>query len=199
MEERKIVVRRMLGLIGIAGVIFGLYTLRLIFLQLIHGDEFAAQATSTTEYNFTVTAARGDIVDSYGRRIATSTTCYNLVLNKLLMGSSDLNETLQELVLILQENGESWNDGLLIGMPDAQGHYEFTGDPESTSDQNALSSMKESLGLQQYATADEVMEKMVEDYKLEEYELSWQRVLAGWTLFPTSTTSSWPRTCRTRR
>ena len=179
MEERKIVVRRMLGLIDIAGVIFGLYTLRLIFLQLIHGDEFAAQATSTTEYNFTVTAARGDIVDSYGRRIATSTTCYNLVLNKLLMGSSDLNETLQELVLILQENGESWNDGLLIGMPDAQGHYEFTGDPESTSDQNALSSMKESLGLQQYATADEVMEKMVEDYKLEEYELSWQRVLAG--------------------
>ena len=39
--------------------------------------------------------------------------------------------------------------------------------------------MKEGLGLQQYATADDVMEKLVEDYKLEGWSLHWQRVLAG--------------------
>ena len=33
--------------------------------------------------------------------------------------------------------------------------------------------------MQQYATADDVMEKLVEDYKLENYSLHWQRVLGG--------------------
>ena len=39
--------------------------------------------------------------------------------------------------------------------------------------------MKEGLGLQQYATADDVMEKLVEDYDLSAYSLHWQRVLGG--------------------
>lgn len=179
MEERKTVVRRMMLLIAVAGAIIGLYVLRLIFLQLVHGDDFAAKATNTTEYKFTVTAARGDIVDSYGRRIATSTTCYNVILNKLMMGDSDLNETLRQAVLLLQSCGESWNDEMLISAPDAQGHYTFTNDPASESDQKALANLKDSLGMQQYATADDIMEKLVEEYELTEYELGWQRVLAG--------------------
>ena len=73
-------------LIAAASVLIAVYVLRLIFLQLVNSDSFKAQATNTTDYNFTVTAARGDIVDSAGRRIAASTTSYNVVLSKLLMG-----------------------------------------------------------------------------------------------------------------
>ena len=157
----------------------GLFVLRLIFLQLVNGDDFKAQATNTTDYNFTVTAARGDIVDSSGRRIATSTTSYNVVLNKLLMGDRDLDTMLQQIVELLRENGESWNDTLLIGQPDAAGHYEFTDDDTSTSDQKQLADMKDTLGLQQYATADDVMEMLVEKNNLQGFSLEWQRVLAG--------------------
>ena len=71
-NERKTVARRMILLIAVACVIMGLYVMRLIFLQLVNGDDFKAKATNTTDYNFTVTAARGDIVDSAGRRIATT-------------------------------------------------------------------------------------------------------------------------------
>lgn len=87
-NERKTVLHRMLLLIAVACVIMGLYAMRLIFLQLVNGDDFKAKATNTTDYNFTVTAARGDIVDSAGRRIATTATSYNVVLNKLLMGTA---------------------------------------------------------------------------------------------------------------
>ena len=73
-DEHKIVVRRMAGLIAAASVLIAVYVLRLIFLQLVNSDSFKAQATNTTDYNFTVTAARGDIVDSTGRRIAASPT-----------------------------------------------------------------------------------------------------------------------------
>ena len=178
-DEHKIVVRRMAGLIAAASVLIAVYVLRLIFLQLVNSDSFKAQATNTTDYNFTVTAARGDIVDSAGRRIAASTTSYNVVLSKLLMGDEDLDAMLQRIVELLEAHGEKWNDSLLIGEPDAAGHYSFTAQADSTSDQKALAAMKDSLGLQQYATADDVMEKLVEDYKLESYPLHWQRVLGG--------------------
>ena len=178
-DEHKIMVRRMAALIAVASVLIAVYVLRLIFLQLVNGESFKAQATNTTDYNFTVTAARGDIVDSAGRRIAASTTSYNVVLSKLLMGDEDLDTMLQKVVELLEAHGESWNDSLLIGEPDAAGHYSFTAQADSTSDQKALAAMKDSLGLQQYATADDVMEKLVEDYKLENYSLHWQRVLGG--------------------
>src|SRR5699024_7443210 len=179
LDEHKIVVRRLALLIAAAAVVFALYTLRLIFLQLVHGDEFAARATSTTEYRFNVTAARGDIVDSAGRRIATSTTCYNVELSKLLIGDNDLNETIRKAVEILQANGESWNDGLLIGYADGAGNYSFTGDSASQSDQNVIAAVKEALGLQQYATANDVMDRLIEKYELERYDPTWQRILGG--------------------
>ena len=56
-NERKTVARRMILLIAVACVIMGLYVMRLIFLQLVNGDDFKAKATNTTDYNFTVTAA----------------------------------------------------------------------------------------------------------------------------------------------
>ena len=178
-NERKTVMRRMVLLIAVAALVMGLYALRLIFLQLVNGDEYKSQATNTTDYNFTVTAARGDIVDSTGKRIATTTTSYNVVLNKLLMGDEDLDGMLQKIVELLRANGESWNDTLLISQPDAAGNYTFTAEEGSTRDQKALAAMKDNLGLQQYATANDVMEKLVEDYDLASYPLSWQRTLGG--------------------
>ena len=178
-NERKTVMRRMVLLIAVAALVMGLYALRLIFLQLVNGDEYKSQATNTTDYNFTVTAARGDIVDSTGKRIATTTTSYNVVLNKLQMGDEDLDSLLQRLVELFEKNGESWTDTLLISQPDAAGNYTFTAQDDSSSDQRQLTTMKENLGLQQYATANDVMEMLVEKNNLQDLPLRWQRTLAG--------------------
>ena len=151
-NERKTVARRMILLIAVACVIMGLYVMRLIFLQLVNGDDFKAKATNTTDYNFTV---------------------------KLLMGDRDLDTMLQQIVELLRANGESWNDTLLIGQADAAGNYAFTDDDTSTSDQKQLADMKETLGLQQYATANDVMEMLVEKNDLQDFSPEWQRVLAG--------------------
>ena len=170
-NERKVVVRRMLLLIAVACIIMGLYTFRLIFLQLVNGDSFKAKATTTTDYKFTVTAARGNIVDSTGKRIATTSTGYNVVLNKLQMGDQDLDTMLQQIVELLRQNDEKWLDTLLISEPDAAGNYTFTDSADSTSDQKTLADMKETLGLQQYATANDVMEMLVEKNHLESLSL----------------------------
>ena len=178
-NERKTVMRRMVLLIAVAALVMGLYALRLIFLQLVNSDEYKSRATNTTDYNFTVTAARGDIVDSTGKRIATTTTSYNVVLNKLQMGDEDLDSLLQRVVELFEKNGESWTDTLLISQPDAAGNYTFTARDDSSSDQRQLTTMKENLGLQQYATANDVMEMLVEKNNLQDLPLRWQRTLAG--------------------
>ena len=178
-NERKTVMRRMVLLIAVAALVMGLYALRLIFLQLVNSDEYKSRATNTTDYNFTVTAARGDIVDSTGKRIATTTTSYNVVLNKLQMGDEDLDSLLQRVVELFEKNGESWTDTLLISQPDAAGNYTFTARDDSSSDQRQLTTMKENLGLQQYATANDVMEMLVEKNDLQDLPLRWQRTLAG--------------------
>ena len=118
-------------------------------------------------------------MDSTGKHIATTSTGYNVVLNKLQMGDQDLDTMLQQIVELLRKNDEKWLDTLLISEPDAAGNYTFTDSADSASDQKTLADMKETLGLQQYATANDVMEMLVEKNQLESFSLPWQRVLAG--------------------
>ena len=67
-------------------------------------DSFKAKATTTTDYKFTVTAARGNIVDSTGKRIATTSTGYNVVLNLSLIHI--LNELRREALDALLKKRE---------------------------------------------------------------------------------------------
>ena len=43
-------------------------------------------------------------MDSTGKRIATTSTSYNVVLNKLQMGDEDLDTMLQQIVELLRKN-----------------------------------------------------------------------------------------------
>ncbi len=178
MDERKQVTRRIVLLMIGAVTLLGRFLLRLVSLQLVKGADYLSQATSTSAYTFDITAARGDIVDCHGTRLATSTTYYNAVLNRLLLGDADLNDTLQELCEILQASNETWEDPLLISEPDAFGNYIFTSSG-SASDEASLAAVKDTLGLQQYATAENIMDALVELYALEKYSDVWQRILAG--------------------
>lgn len=179
MDERKTAANRSLIVIAAAAGVLMLYLLRMVYLQLVNNEKYLEKATKTSSYTRTITAARGEVVDRYGRSIATNTTCYNVIVDKLLLNDADLNDTLKELVLILQDCGEEWNDQLLVSAPSAEGHYEFTASATSTSDQNKLAVLKETLDLQQYATADNVMAALVELFELEDETPEWQRILSG--------------------
>ena len=176
--DDKSVQHRVFVLVGVIVTLMALFTLRLVYLQVIEGDDLRAQAERTTAYKFNVTAARGEIVDRYGRSLATNETAYSVVLNQLMMGEADLNNTLMQLVEILQASGEEWNDTMLISMPDGEGHYHYTSDG-SAGDENRLATLKEMMERQQYTTADEIMAVIVEEYELEEYSPVWQRILGG--------------------
>ena len=166
-------------LIGFSCMVLVGYIFRLIFLQLVNGEKYLEKASSTTNYAFSITAARGEIVDCYGRSIATNSTGYSVIINKLMLGKQDLNELLQKLVKILERNGESWNDTMMIGRPDENGSYSFIAEESNEQQQKSLQTLKSAMGLQQYATADEVMAKVVQKYDLQDYDATWRRILGG--------------------
>ncbi len=174
--DQKSLFRRVGGLIAISLAVLGVLLLRLVQFQLVQGEDYSAQAESVTNYRFTIPAARGEIVDRYGRSLASNAAGYDVVINKLML-TGDLNQLLQDVVGILQAGGESWNDTIPVSAP-VNGHYEFT-DGDDTAAQRRLATLKERIGLQQYATADQVMDRLVERYELEEYAPEWQRILAG--------------------
>lgn len=174
--DRKTVVRRLTAMIVIVAFAIGIFVLRLVQYQLVQGEELLEKADAVTNYEFRITAARGDIVDRYGRSLASNASGYNLVINKLML-TGDLNEMLVELIGILMDSGDQWNDQMPIG-PAAGGGWEFIQQDQPRA-QKTLEELINYVGLQQYATADQVMEKLVERYELEDYSAEWQRRLAG--------------------
>ena len=182
-NQTKRLVPRIWTMIAFCGGVMGVFILQLINFQLVNGEEYLQKAQSTQTYQFNVSAARGDIVDRYGRSIATNRTGYKVELSKGMM-TGDLNETLKELVEILQSSGESWNDTLPITTTEP---FVFTVDSTADSSEDStlarqqkrLAQLKTDFDKQSYATAQEVLDSMVEKYELEEYSPQWQRTLAG--------------------
>lgn len=175
--DQKSVFRRVGGLIVISLVVLGIILLRLVEFQLVNGEEYKSQAQSVTNYKFNIPAARGEIVDRYGRALASNAVGYDLVINQLML-TGDVNQLVMDLVEILQSCGEEWNDTMPVSNPDESGHYTFTDEGDEAA-QSRLAKLKQNIELQQYATADQVMAKLVERYKLENYDPQWQRILAG--------------------
>ena len=176
--DQKSLSRRIAGLIAALVVVLGIFLLRLVQFQLIQGEELLEKAQQVSNYLFAIPAARGEIVDEYGRSMASNVSGYNLVINKLML-TGDLNDTLKELVEILQSAGDDWNDTMPVSEPDESGNYTFTAAEDDSRAQSRLATLKDNLVKQQYATADQVMAAVVERYELEDYPDQWQRILGG--------------------
>ena len=163
--------KRAVILLALVALVFGGFAVKLFQLQIVDGAEYLDQATSTTMITVPLPAARGEIVDRYGRAIATNRAAYNLWLIRALLPDDQLNDTLMRMVDTLGENGEEWNDDapLTHSAP-----YEFVEGRDAD-----VARMKTALGLAQYATAQNVYDKMLEAYDLTGLPEKYQRILAG--------------------
>lgn len=174
----KTLIRRISFLIVFLFVVLGAFCIRLIDFQLVNGEKYLKQAVNTRTYQFDVTAARGEIVDRNGSAIATNRTGFNVTLSALMLPADKLNDTLLELVDIFKANGEEWNDKTPLTM---QSPYEFTGVDKESGVSADAERMKQdpAVRLSTYATADQVMQALVNTYKLNEYTPDQQRIIGG--------------------
>ena len=209
--EKKQFHRRGLGmLLLLAVILFGLGS-SLYDAQMIHGAEYLARAQNSIAETQTVEAARGDILDRYGRVLVSNRVTYQVALNTDAM-EKNRNDILLALIRIARDAGVEWEDTLPIT---AQPPFRYTTDTPfqypTTDEEGSPTTSLTRLGRlavkmkwiddptadgaqgAPLPTAEELLEKMRESFQLE-LEGADMRAVAGvlYELYYRSMVNSWP-------
>ncbi len=113
MEKRKELFR-VLSLVLLLCVILVCFFLLLYDLQVTNHEAFLARTVKSVGRAETVSAARGEITDRYGRPMVTNQVVYQVTLDTALMGDEE-NAILLELLDLAREHGVVWPDTLPMG------------------------------------------------------------------------------------
>lgn len=154
----------------LAAVLAG-YSVRLFDWQILGRDKYVSESLATTATYTSLQAARGEILDCYGRAFATNEEAYNLVFNKIYLPDAQLNDTILLLCDLLTKAGEKWVD-----------HCPLTQAKPYGFNQNAnisTATMISELGLAHYATASNCWDAMVEKFELASYSDAQKRRIMG--------------------
>ena len=112
MEKKQFCIRIRTILVILAAFLLG-FCWVLYDLQIVNGAEYLERSQRKIVNSETVEAARGEILDRYGRVLVSNRTSYVVKLDVGLMGDS-VNETLLTLLKICREEGVTWEDTLPI-------------------------------------------------------------------------------------
>lgn len=147
-------------------VLLVIYIVALYNLQIIQGKAYYEESRNFTTTTTTVVAARGNILDRYGRVLVTNKSCYNLVINTNELfpsdNSNDPNATILELINMVREYGDDFIDDLPITK---QPPFEYT--EMSSVDKARLDAYKSNRGLDANASAVEVLSDMHTRYDVD--------------------------------
>ena len=151
-------------------LIASIFLIRLMTMQIVEGESYRSYLTEGYSVTKTIEASRGDVVDRYGRFLATNRVRYDITFDKNNILKNSENSVILELVAILEENGEEWIDNLPLSK-EAPFVYEGT--------ENAQARLRKHLGLADFASADDVVFRLKEKYGLEEMSDEDFRKVAG--------------------
>ncbi|MCR5664078.1 MAG: hypothetical protein K6G17_04255 [Oscillospiraceae bacterium] len=100
---------------GLLALLVVLYLIFLYDLQIVQGEAYYNRSNEITTEEVTVTAARGAILDRYGRVLVSNKECYNLSIDTTkLFAGEDPNATILQLVELVREYGDEYTDDLPI-------------------------------------------------------------------------------------
>jgi len=151
-------------------IVAAIFLLRLMIMQIVEGESYRSYLTEGYSVTKTIEASRGDVVDRYGRSLATNRVRYDITFDKNNIVKNSENSVILELISILEENGEEWIDNLPIT---AEAPFEYTGT------ETARSRLRKHLDLAEFASAGDVVFRLREKYGLEEMSDEDFRKVAG--------------------
>lgn len=167
-------------LVAMALILLLLLTVYLVFLyrlQIIEGEAYYNRSNEITQTTRPVTAARGNILDRYGRVLVSNKECYNLQIDTdKLFANEDPNAVILELVKMVQSFGDSYTDDLPISM---EPPFEY--DENMTAIQRTmLNAYFKRQELDENSTAVELMSYMRTRYGIDNsYTAEEMRIIAG--------------------
>ena len=167
---------RIAAMIALIVILVIVYLVFLYQLQIIEGEAYYNRSNEITTDKKSVTAARGNILDRYGRVLATNKECYNLEIDTTkLFDSEDPNATILELVQLVSRYGDTYTDDLPIT---AAPPFEYTDitDLQKT----MLDAYFDDKSLSRDTSAVELLSYMRGRYKIDNsYSSEEMRIIAG--------------------
>ncbi len=160
---------RIITLISIMLAVFMVFGIRAADFQVVTADDFSLKNAHLTAISTKISATRGEIVDRYGRPIATNRDGYSIVFNSAYMKKADYNSSIKTLTDLLGIYEWEWEDRLPMT---ATAPYEFT-------DESGAKRLKKILKLNDYATPQNCYDEMVERYGLESFSEEDRRTVMG--------------------
>jgi len=96
-------------------VLCAVYVVFLYKLQIVEGAEYYEESQNSIVTTQTVTGARGNIMDRYGRLLVSNTACNNLIIDDVeLFNQPDPNAVILELARTAEACGDGYTDTLPI-------------------------------------------------------------------------------------
>ncbi|MGN1310143.1 MAG: penicillin-binding protein 2 [Clostridia bacterium] len=147
-------------LIYIIGIII---IIKLFTLQIVNGKEYLEKSNSRLTRETTVKATRGNVLDCNGNILAGTKLRYSLELYKSKIETEELNNTILKVMNILEKNSDEYIDDFPISMNPIEYKY---------SNNDNIRTWLKNNNLDENLTAEEVLNKYIEKYELENYELT---------------------------
>ena len=115
MHHRLVRQGRIAAMIVAILILLTVYIYELYDLQIIEGEKYYNQSNEITNEERAVTAARGNILDRYGRVLVSNSETYNLTIDTTkLFANENPNETILGLVQMVEGYGDVYTDDLPI-------------------------------------------------------------------------------------
>ena len=124
-------------------------------LQIIEGAAYYEESQNNQASNQTVNAARGNILDRYGRVLVSNRECYNLKISDTRLFSDEVedpNAVILEMINMVEAAGETYIDDLPITK---EPPFEYT--DMTALQRTLLTAYLDSKGLDEDTTAVELM------------------------------------------
>ena len=119
------------------------YLFVLYDVQIIHHDDYAAQAIRSIPREEKVEASRGIITDRNGKPLVSNRSTYDLTFDAALLSpGDDSNEAILRLVQLCEKEGVAWMDNLPISR---QAPYRYTVDQMDSQQQGRFLTYVKSL------------------------------------------------------
>lgn len=172
-EEVKIKkrdLRRNITMVICCVLVFLLFFGRAFDIQVLSAKRYVEQADGVSKITAPIKAARGEILDCYGRPIATNREGYNIVFNYASISRTTINDTILSLIKLLGKT--EWKDDLPLT---DNAPYKFDKEYSEYSKKRML----DTLELAHYATAQNCFDALVKRYSLEDRDTAEQRLIMG--------------------
>ena len=157
--NKKLLQSRYFQLIFIIAILMLALGIRLFVLTVIQEDKWAEAAVNQNTKEVVTSAPRGEILDRYGRVLATNKQVFTVTFNVSGLETEDINSSAYALVKLLEKNGDEYVDNFPIVIK-KNGKFVYT------YDQNKVKWLK-SIGLSADATPEEALNKLRKDYDID--------------------------------